>query len=286
MTHATGFDHPGENFFPFNEGVAVYLAGGHYKPEPLAERAGALFQLGRYVPIIDPGSGAFAPPQWEVAYLERAAVVTYLVETYGWETFDRVRTYPVDDQSSWLSSMLDELLNTTPRAFEQQFNAWMAAQTPGEQTRDLQLTLELQKLRRIYQDEFALFPYFVFGSEQGGALDLELPVLVYTDEPATTFHVAMECMLHEAQIAIVEQRYDRAERLIGSIAGVIATGEFSDPYAAQVYAIAELLLADGAEPVEIVVDGNQAQAVVIRNPPVPLPVSLTRTEAGWVVEGY
>ena len=38
--------------YSFNcEGLAVYVAGGHYKPEPLAGRGAALFDLGYYVTV-------------------------------------------------------------------------------------------------------------------------------------------------------------------------------------------------------------------------------------------
>ncbi|MDQ2693374.1 MAG: hypothetical protein M3Y68_15160, partial [Chloroflexota bacterium] len=51
FTHAAGAGLPitgnGVNFN--SEGLAVYVAGGHYKPEPLAERGAALFDLGHNV---------------------------------------------------------------------------------------------------------------------------------------------------------------------------------------------------------------------------------------------
>ena len=35
----------------FEEGLAVYLTGGHFKPEPLGPRAAALLDLGWYIPL-------------------------------------------------------------------------------------------------------------------------------------------------------------------------------------------------------------------------------------------
>ena len=35
----------------FQEGLAVYLTGGHFKPEPLGPRAAALLDLGWYIPL-------------------------------------------------------------------------------------------------------------------------------------------------------------------------------------------------------------------------------------------
>src|SRR5215207_5131500 len=59
------------------EGLAVYVAGGHYKPEPLDQRGSALFDLGYYVPV-----GEFLS-QHELAYLYPAAMLTYIVEVHG-----------------------------------------------------------------------------------------------------------------------------------------------------------------------------------------------------------
>jgi hypothetical protein len=97
FTHATGIDmtETGDGVAFNYEGLAVYVAGGHYKPEPLAERGAALFDLGHYVPV-----GEFIG-QHELDYLYPAATLTYIVETYGmdkmWE-FLASDDHPQDDQ--------------------------------------------------------------------------------------------------------------------------------------------------------------------------------------------
>ncbi len=68
------------------EGLAVYLSGGHFKPEPLMLRAAVLLEMGGYLPL-DKLANNFYPSQHESGYLEAGALVEYMVETWGWETF-------------------------------------------------------------------------------------------------------------------------------------------------------------------------------------------------------
>src|SRR5687768_17887263 len=48
------------------EGLAVYVAGGHYKPEPLVQRGAALYDLGLSAPVTE------IIPQHELSYLHAA----------------------------------------------------------------------------------------------------------------------------------------------------------------------------------------------------------------------
>lgn len=95
------------------EGLAVYLTGGHFKPEPLMARAATLlapvsstnddpdaagkpvetptanalaYGLDRYIPLAELADN-FYPSQHEIGYLEAGALVEYMVETWGWTAF-------------------------------------------------------------------------------------------------------------------------------------------------------------------------------------------------------
>jgi len=95
-----------------SEGLAVYLTGGHFKPEPLSPRAAALLPpapgclpaqdllagrkpasegavcgLDWYLPLI-PLMDNFYLSQHEVGYLQAASLVEFMVESWGWEAFD------------------------------------------------------------------------------------------------------------------------------------------------------------------------------------------------------
>jgi hypothetical protein len=91
------------------EGLAVYLSGGHFKPEPLLDRAAALLPpepgctawspaseqaepaalgcgVDRYIPLARLFDH-FYFEQHEIGYLQAGALVEFVVETWGWEEF-------------------------------------------------------------------------------------------------------------------------------------------------------------------------------------------------------
>ena len=80
----------GGDFRPsiFVEGLAVYMTGGHYKPEPLMPRAAALLPgyLNLYIPLKTLADDFYAS-QHEIGYLEGSSLIEYMVETYGLDGF-------------------------------------------------------------------------------------------------------------------------------------------------------------------------------------------------------
>jgi hypothetical protein len=70
----------------FAEGVAVYLSGGHFKSEELLERAAILLELDWYIPLTKLAND-FYSFHHETSYLQAAALVEFMVQTWGWQTF-------------------------------------------------------------------------------------------------------------------------------------------------------------------------------------------------------
>jgi hypothetical protein len=97
------------------EGLAVYLTGGHFKPEPVLARAAALLppvagcapaapgdeatmiperpdtgspvcSLDRFIPLRELADH-FYPFQHEIGYMEAGALVAYMVDAWGWPAF-------------------------------------------------------------------------------------------------------------------------------------------------------------------------------------------------------
>jgi hypothetical protein len=69
-----------------SEGLAVYLSGGHYRQSPLLEQAASLLFLDRYIPIIEIVNN-FYDAQHETGYMEAGALVTYMVNRWGWDNY-------------------------------------------------------------------------------------------------------------------------------------------------------------------------------------------------------
>jgi hypothetical protein len=130
MTHVTDLPGPAGDGIDFSyEGPAVYVAGGHYKPEPLAERAAALFDLGYSVPVGE------CIDQHELSYLHAAAVLTYIEETYGaekiWE-FLTADTDPKDGQPAPLETAMQSTFGISLNQFDRDFEGWLESKEPGK----------------------------------------------------------------------------------------------------------------------------------------------------------
>ena len=79
------------------EGVAVWVAGGHYHKEPLDTLAATLVDENRdlYIPLATLETD-FYNRQHEIAYLEGAALTQYLIDQDGLARFKRLLATPTD----------------------------------------------------------------------------------------------------------------------------------------------------------------------------------------------
>lgn len=147
------------------EGLAVYLSGGHFKAEALAPRAAALLELGWYLPL-QVLADDFYNQQHDIGYLEAGAFVQYLVESFGWGPFDAFyRTIPAPGQQAISSSLDSALLQSFGRSLpelEGDFLAYLNSQPAGEAVvTDLRLTVSLFDTIRRYQAGLDPSAYFL-----------------------------------------------------------------------------------------------------------------------------
>lgn len=147
------------------EGLAVYLSGGHFKEEPILPRAAALLELDWYLPLREL-TDAFYTSQHEIGYLQAAALVAYLVETYGWERFNTfyrdIHPAPDGRQSTALDTALRKHFQQTLDALEANFLTFLRAQTVEEPHRaDLRLTVAFYDTLRHYQQRYDSSAYFL-----------------------------------------------------------------------------------------------------------------------------
>jgi len=275
LGHAADFP-----FFSYGEGLSVYLAGGHYKPEPLPERAAAMLELGYY----SPDSGPL--PQHEVRYLHQAALINYIVETYGW---DKLWEFMVADSKQPTatpeerSEIVSSTLGVSSEELERDFAEWARAHDPGEQVEDLALTVELQDLRREYQEKYAPFPQFLL-TLTGGRWAEPRYIPTNIREARTPANMAAELLIDNAQEAIFEGRYDDARALIEAIEPIVESGRLEHPLAREYAAITVGLAERGYETVSLALDGlgdSTAVVEVAESPPELETVMLEKVDGLW-----
>lgn len=279
FTHAMRVDSTDDGFFPFSEGLAVFVAGGHYKPEPIPQRGAAMLKLG-----YDAGLDSLSS-QHEIAYLSGASFWAYLAEEYGWDTSlefgrnaagDRFHVAEERDQ------IMEDILGVSSDTFEADYLAWLESHEPGEQLDDLRLTIALQDLRRQYQRDYAPEPFSIFGkSEETYGRPGYLPILIR--ESNAPPNVAVELMIANAQKAIVAGDYATAEVLIEAIGGVLDSGEFTSPLAYDYASITLILSENGYEGLSLDLRGDQAIAHVTRAAPALEQVTLQRVDGEWQI---
>ncbi len=279
FTHAAGIglDKPGDGVEINAEGLAVYVAGGHYKPEPLAERGGALYDLGYYVPV------GQTVKQHEVSYLYSAAMLTYIADSYGtvklWD-FLATDEDPLDGIPTPLPTAIQLAFGISLQQFDHDFRAWLEKQDPGEQLDDLRLTIELQDLRRQYQDTYAPPPFFIYRkASEAVALPEYEPVLIR--EANAVPNVTVELIIANAQKAIVAGDYSTAEILINTLSDVVSTGRFEDPIALDYLQIVLVMKAGGYEVETLDIQGDRATAQVEKGSILPIERLLQKSKGVW-----
>lgn len=147
------------------EGLAVYLSNGHFKEEPILPRAAALLELDWYIPLREL-TNAFYTSQHEIGYLQAAALVAYLVETYGWERFDAfyrdIHPAPEGTQFAALEAALQVHFGLDLDSLEAAFIDFLRSQTVDDSHRaDLRLTVAFYDTLRHYQQRYDPSAYFL-----------------------------------------------------------------------------------------------------------------------------
>jgi hypothetical protein len=151
----------------FEEGLAVYLSGGHFKPEPLVARAAALMTLGSYIPLTTVAND-FYNQQHDISYLEAATLVKFMLDTYGWQAFIQFfRDIPAPEKGQPDSAVIDSALhahfNLSFAEMETAYLAYLRNQPFTEDQRaDLQVTVDFFDTVRRYQAALDPSAYFLY----------------------------------------------------------------------------------------------------------------------------
>lgn len=265
LTHAGSRQLEGDAPWPLDEALAVYVAGGHFKPENLPARAGALATRGDLLPLAE-FLDDFDHLQHESRYVQAGALATYLVETYGWDRFLAFYATPNTNPrvSLWFDRAAQSVFDADLEEIQAGFSAWVASQDPTLEARDLDLTITLQEIRRTYQAEYA--PY-QSGFLQGSVVAVGDPsvALRETRRPA---NVATEALFGWAQRLIVEGELDLAAQVVDELDHIVSGGVLDQGFGADALRIAERLDSRGFELLSIDFDGDTAAAQATAEPPV------------------
>jgi hypothetical protein len=269
------------------EGLAVMAAGGHFKPDPIPERAAALLELDWYIPL-EVLADDFYRHQHEIGYLEAGALITYLIEIHGWESFRDFYTSFEEfggTQPEMLDQALEAAFGTDLQETEADFLDWLASQeVRPEHVRDLEGTVRFFEAVRRYQELYVPSAYFRTGwlpnPDVGASRGI---VASFVRHPSAPEHVALETMFVAARRALEAGAYDRLEMLLDTIERVLDEGAFADPPAADYLAIAVLLEGQGYEVQTIDLWGDRATVEAIVDWPELIELEIARTADGWAV---
>lgn len=249
-----------------SEGLAVVIAGGHYKPEPIRQRAAALLALDAYIPLADLADEFWEHPH-EIAYLDSAGLVTYLIDRYGLEPL--LHLYGIESAtaaspSAWLEVAFRRAYGVGLAQIEADYLAWLGRQEPGQQVDDLRLTVRLYDTIRRYQALYAPYQEALPSAEEAAA---NTQVSEFTRKPCAPFNVAVEGMLLAAQNALQAGRYEEVALLLEALNAAFDDGDFTREPVASYLAIAERVDELGAVAQRIELDGDRARVLASHTPP-------------------
>ena len=206
----------------FVEGLAVYLTGGHYKPEPLFSRAAVLFELGWYLPL-EPLADDFYNSQHEVGYLQAGALIQYMVRTWGWEAFSDfyrdIHPHESGNQSQAIDSALQTHFGITFEQLERRFvNELQSQPTNSDLYEDVRLIVSYYETVRRYQQILDPSAYFLTAwLPEGSEMRERELVADYLRRPSTRANITLEAWIILAGTQILVGDFTQAERTLSMV---------------------------------------------------------------------
>ncbi len=265
------------------EGLAVYLTGGHYKPEAILPRAAALLPpdgqdeslgLGWYIPLRELSEN-FYQSQHEIGYIEAAALVEYMVDRWGWEAYSAfyrgIRPVENGGQADALDAALSDYFDLTLEELEADFLDALRAQILDADTvADVRLTVTFFDEMRRYQQIFDPSAYFrTAWLPDGPTMRARGLVADLLRHPASLENLALENLLVSADAALDSGDPAAAADFLEAVTAVLDAVESgqSDPFdahplAAAYFAAVHGALERGFQAEKIEIDGDTASVTV------------------------
>jgi hypothetical protein len=272
------------------EGLAVYLTGGHFKPEPLMPRAAALLPpepecglaagqvcaLGWYVPLttlVD----HFYMEQHETGYLQAGALVEFMVETWGWQAFsDFYRDIHPAMEAGQEGGSHYQAVDRAVRVhfgldlaqLEAQFLEALGAEVlTFEHVEDVRLSVNYYDAVRRYQQLLDPSAYFLAAWLPDNAqMRLRGVVADYLRHPSLAENLALETMLVGADASLRKGDFAQVDIIIRAVNAVLDAypnqglhAFSSHPMAIDTMALVQAALARGYQPQRIHIEGKTAR---------------------------
>ncbi len=239
----------------FVEGLAVYLSGGHFKAEPLFERAAGLLQpeagcvpaseivageadpapedpvcrLGSYLPL-QPLMDDFYFSQHETGYLQAGALVEFMVGTWGRDAFDAFYRdiEPLQEPegqeqgvipSRAVDQALGEHFDLTLAELEGLFIAALEeVDVTAGWVEDVRLTVAFYDTVRRYQELLDPSAYFLYAWLPGNAEMREEGIVAdYLRRPISEENVTLESLLVQADEELRQGDFPAVQRLLDTV---------------------------------------------------------------------
>jgi len=290
----------GGDFRPtiFVEGLAVYMAGGHYKPEPLIPRAAALLEgyLDWYLPLKALADDFYAS-QHEIGYLEGASLIEYMVNIYGWDAFSAfyrdIHIEEGDSQSTAIDAALKAHFSTTFDQLEQVFLSALSEEpNTTAWVEDVRLTVTFFDTMRRYQQILDPSAYFRTAWLLDNQAMRERGIVAdYLRHPDTPNNLTLETLFITASQQISARQFTDASKTLLVISLILDAFEQGNPepflvsaLAADYLSISANLQQQGYEVQTIRIDENIATADVTSPSGLDLiNLTLQRRDGQWLL---
>lgn len=250
------------------EGLAVYVAGGHYRSEPLRAKAGTLPTTSAYIPLGRLVQD-FYTHQHEAAYLEAGSAVQYLVETHGWDAIATVCEAAAEaggtDMARWDAGLA--ALDMERAEFETGWLAWLdASQVAVHDQALLELELRLMDTMRAYQAAYDPAAHYLegllFSPEEGAREEI---VADFVRRPRDPEPVGLELVLAMGQEAVEQRDPVMLAMLVDDLKVALSQGIEQSEFVRDAVQIAELALEQGWEPYRMLLEQDRRYLIYVLN---------------------
>jgi hypothetical protein len=273
------------------EGLAVYLAGGHYRRESLRGKAAVLLATPHLIPlqelVVD-----FYTHQHEVAYLQAGALVQYLAERYGWEAMSTMcgaaSESGGDEMVQWLAA-LEAVGIADARQLEATWHTWLSDGDGQVDQSLLELELRLMDLMRAYQATYDPAAHFIegllFSPAEAERMDL---VANFVRRPREPEALAIELALGLAQEALEQPDPTLLRTLVDQLSVALTEDVVNASLVQDLRELSVLALAQDYEPYRVVLEeSGRYRLYVLDRQRWPQQTMLTATWEGvdWQLSG-